>query len=379
MRREIWLACGFGLAAGMVVGSVALGGDVNATLHNPSAAVFSSASDLNVAAYSEEDSEKNEFVNSLVVLNGSTAVAPADYEFGVGLTGQKIAAVVGSLPGNISPHFALLSPVAQVVGPNGTDLTTGGLVEPGDAVSISSDTGNYGGVSTVVNATDPSTDQLLPKYTLNAEAYVDPSETSPGLSAASGSDLLNIPAGTYLYDPTVDCSIRVDPNNQKAAARIYAVDDNSFTSDGVDHFVIDGEPMDQALWSLWRYDSQGKYVGIINWNFELNPAALSEISFPADYLASLGLYSDPESEAALIDRSINTALENYLDKHGWSLVDFDPFPMGTTYTPLVVGEGYASGVDSAIFIPEPWSLPAAMVLIMFVLADSRRCPTFRRR
>jgi hypothetical protein len=371
------ICCVSGLLSGWALCGQVFAGSAIASAMNPSAPAFSSGGYLNVAAYSEQaDIGSNASVTSDVVLGGTTAASPGQYRSGVGLTSQKIAVPSGfkvsPLTGNTVPNYTFSGPVAQILGPGQFALTKGQLSEPDDEVSITSTTGAYSGSASVSNQTNPLINLNFPKYAITAEATVDDSgDVVPGDSSALAGDPVNIPAGTYTYDPSLDCSVQLNPKGEEGSARVYAVDGATFTSDSVDNFVADGEPLDQSLWTLTRYGSQGSVVGIRGYDFYLNPTALSEITFPASYLASLGSYTDTTSEALLIDQAVDDEISSLTGDIS-DLTDFDPFPTGTSYTPLMDGEEYADGADAAIEAPEPGAIFLPLVLAVLGVRELRR-------
>jgi hypothetical protein len=376
MRGMASIYCASALLCGLVLCGQTFAGSAKASAANPSAPAFSSGGYLNVAAYSEQvDIGSNASVTSDVVLGGSTAASPGQYRSGVGLTSQQIAVQngfkVSPLTGKMVPSYTYSGPVAQILGPGQFALNKGQLSQPDDHVSITSTTGAYSGSASVSNQTNPLINLNFPKYAINAEATVDDSgDVLPGDASALAGDPVNIPAGTYTYDPSLDSSVQLT-KDEEGSARVYAVDGATFTSDSVDNFVADGESVDHTLWTLTQYGSAGGAGGISGYDFYLNPAALSEITFPSSYLATLGSYSDATSEALLIDQAVDDDIFS-LTGGTSDLADFDPFPSGTTYTPSVDGEEYADGADAVIAAPEPGIIFLPAILAILGAQELRR-------
>ena len=93
-------------------------------------------------------------------------------------------------------------------------------------------------------------------------------------------------------------------------------------------------------------------------DFQLNPAALGEISFSSAFLATIGPYSDPASEAAAVDAAADLSIESQLvEDAGGAAVDLNAlnvFPAGTTYTVAANGVDYLDEVDAGVTgVPEP--------------------------
>jgi hypothetical protein len=337
----------------------------------PSAPAFSSGGYLNAAAYSEELGVKNEET-------GASAPDGVPFNSGVGLTSQKIAIPngvrVSPLTGRIVPAFTFVGPVMQILGTNGFALNKSVLANPDDEVEVYSLTGDYEGVATVANRTNPLVNDYFPKYSVTAIAtYSGALPPTPGDAGALAGDPVSIPAGTYNYDPNLSTSVDIDADGEEGAARVYAVDGATFTSDSVNNFVADGEPQDQTLWSLvMGANTPTPSVANVMIDFELNPAALSEITLPSSYVASLGSFANPTAEALLVDQQVDLQIAAEMTFTGdeGDLTDFDPFPSGTTYMPLSDGEHYADGADAAIEAPEPASV--CLFLVTACAAAMRR-------
>ena len=350
----------FGLNLGMcVVGSAAvcLGGSVKATQDNPDPTVFSTGGFMNVAAYSDEQGfGQNLTVTSNVVFGGVPQTAPGQYKTGVGLTSQTIFVPNGQMKLNLSgtkmiPDGSFLGPVAQNTSTTGLAFSKSRLSAVGDVDSITSQTAGWIGMGSVTNTSVPGRG----KYTVSASALAG---EFVGRSAGLAGDPIDIPSGSYPYDPNINVTVDIDPG-EAGDARVYAVDGSTFTGDNVENYQADGEPLQNALWSLvMGGTSPSSSTANVDVDFELNPAALNEITFPSSYLAGLGSYSNQTQEAQLIDQSMDNTImsDETFAANVDTLTNVDPFPSGTMFSPMTNGEAYNDGVDAAIEAPEPGTL-----------------------
>lgn len=362
-RRTLVGFCAWGF--GLVVCGAAQpcrAGSIQASADNPDPAPFNSSGGyMNVAAYSDQMGASNTTVTSTVVFGGVPQVAPANYKTGVGLTTTSIFVPNGKMKLNFAgtrmvPDGTYLKPVAQNTSTNGLAFTKNFLSAVGDQDTIESATGLYSGEASVSNTSVPGQG----KYTLSASAIAG---ILPGHAAALAGDPEDIPSGTYTYDPNITADINLT-SGEAGDARIYAVDGYTDTTDSVDNFIADDEPLNEALWSLViGGNTPSTNSSNVTVDFELNPTALNEITFPSSYLAALGSYSNQSSEASLVDQSMDTTLAaDMSDVAGQDdLTDVDPFPSGTTFTPETNEEEYSDGVDVGIEAPEPaaiWMISA---------------------
>lgn len=320
------MGIGFGLVA---FAPVCLGGSVKATEENPDPSVFSTGGFLNVAAFSEELGVTNHMVTPSVFLGGMEAMSPGQYKSGVGLTSQTIFVPDGGMKLNLSgtrmiPTGSFLGPVAQIVGPNGLALNKNQLTNVGDEVNINSTTDEYTGIGAVENTSIIGKG----KYQVSAQAIAG--DTEPGSAAALAGDPVDIPSGTYTYDPDITAEVDIDAG-EAGEAQVYAVDASTFTTDSVDNYDADGEPLQDALWSLViSSNTPSDTSNNVSVDFELNPAALNEITLPSSYVTLLGSFSTPAQEAALIDLADDLSITGDMSIVGDDdvLSDMDPFPSG---------------------------------------------------
>ncbi len=221
---------------------------------------------------------------------------------------------------------------------------------------------------------------LLHDYTGFASAYVDASgkqqakaqatnnkpanNPQPGNAIGEVIDPYTVSPGTASYIPTVSASIQLDGVGDSGTTTFSAVDSYVFTSDTIENFYYKNAPLSNALWSLTLSGSGPTLsTAAVGVNFELNPQALNEITFPPSYLASLGSYSNPTTEAALIDLSMDSSIQGVLTYNNSGEVDLpagvSPFPAGTTYSPSGGSVEYGDAAEAVIVgVPEPatWAL-----------------------
>ena len=369
MQRETVLRLSLGLGVGMMIAAPAWGGSVKATEANPSPSVFSTGGVMNVAAYSAEAGLANDIVTSTVVFGGVAQTAPANYNYGVGVTSQTIFVPNGKMKLNFAgtrmvPDGSFLGPVAQNISGTGLAFSKSKLSAVGDQNTIESQTNAWIGNGSVMNTGAAARG----KYTVSAFAI---SGAAPGNAAGLAGDPIDIPAGTYPYDPDINLDINLGPG-QAGEAQAFAVDADTFNTDTVDNYEQDNEPLGNALWSLTiGADMPTTSQNNVGVDFELNPVALTELGFPASYLSTLS-YNSETTEAAAIDQSMDTAIaSDMVDTAGEDdLTEVDPFPSGTTFTPEFDEEGYFDGVDASIEAPEPGT--AALLAVGLGAAMMRR-------
>jgi hypothetical protein len=240
------------------------------------------------------------------------------------------------------------------------------LKVPNDQVTIASSTGQYlGDASAFIN---PVGQRLLYASATFFPAPVGP--PPPGAAAGEAADPFFVPSSSspLTYDPVLNNRIQLNSTSLSGGALSWAVDSSVFTSDSVDNFLLDGAPLDKTLWFL-ALGAQGPITsqGGVGVDFEINPLALNEITFPSSFLAGLGTYSNTTQEAALIDKAIDQIVAGALTLNGSEadLLGFNPFPAGTTFTAANGGVEYADGVNAGLVAaPEPstWLLLATGAL-----------------
>jgi len=249
------------------------------------------------------------------------------------------------------------------------------IVKAGDSETITSASGAYSALAAQLAKADG---------TREIQAGTRLTDSVAGKAAAAAYDPVTIPGGsTYSYAPTVSASVQVDDLTTSAGTVSYALDSNTFTSGDLDTFPTGSPSMDPTLWYLGlSADGPVASVSDLGIDFELNPVALNEISFPTAYLTSLPGYSPsltPAELAALIDTQIETALMqpgviSIAGDGTASLSDYQFFPDGTTFTPANGQDvEYADGSNAAIEddVPEPES-GGFFVLAALGLGISRR-------
>jgi hypothetical protein len=215
--------------------------------------------------------------------------------------------------------------------------------------------------------------------TLQIQAYAIGLGSPNGKAAGAAYDPFIVPGGaTYTYAPAVDASVECDDTSSFASAMAYAVDSTTFTSDDLDNFPEDGAPMNQTLWFVGvSADGPIASVSDLGIDFELNPLALNEISFPTTYLSMLPGYSPTLSAAqlaVLIDAQIDGTLEQpgviTISDGTASISDYSLFPDGTTFTPFNGQDvEYGDGANAAEEeVPEPGAV-GLLVLALPLIAS----------
>jgi hypothetical protein len=370
---------------------------VTATISNGQDFDFlAAAGSFAVHAYSEQNGAKNATVTPTVVVGG-TAVAPiAGPLFGANAPpfpayyigdGAPVYVPTGMLtpPNNLNgrrnPVLTQLGPTRALLvnsdsgggggaqGPNQFDKTRW-LPAAGDQVTITSVTGQYMGQA--------SADNIGGTRVLSASADAGALPPPQGNAAARALDPYSISsgAGPLAYAPKLNGALNANAPGVAAGALWWATDSSVFTSDSVYKFTDDGEPLDKTLWYL-AIDDAGAINSLadVNVDFVLNPLALDEITFDPGFLSTIGSFSNPTTEAALIDAAIDQRVENALSLNGGALslsTDFDPFPSGTTFTPVAGGVTYGDGVEAAVAAPEPSS-------VLLLLPGAALAARIRRR
>jgi hypothetical protein len=181
-----------------------------------------------------------------------------------------------------------------------------------------------------------------------------------------------VPGGaSYTYAPIINVLMQSDVSALSAGVEYFAVDSTVYTSDTVDNFVEQGSPRDGTLWTL-DIAANGPVASPsgLDIDFELNPLALDEITFPTSFLITLPGYSPSLTHAQLaplINSAINSAIRGAfsIDSSGVaSISDFSFLPTGTMFTPLGGDVVYADGVNTGVAVPEPSTITLVLTGLM---------------
>jgi len=354
MRRVALPCVGLALSACVLMAGTPQAWGSNAYANNYNGlktANFDPKGDYGVFALTFQNDISNNTVTGDVVLNGAKVNNP-------GITvpmGQKVAEFQG---GNGNGFF-LKSELAKF----------------NDHRNLMSMTGQYS--STASAYVDNAGNRKAKATATNKKPAVNP---QPGGAIATVIDPFAVSSGSpYSYAPTVSGGLQLDGVGDSGSAYFFAVDSYLFTTDSIENYYADGAPASGDLWSL-NLTGSGPTVGTssVNVDFELNPLALSEITFPGAYLASLGNPGDPATAAALIDASIDTSISMALTYDPTlgevDLPDgFTPFPDGTTYTAAAGGVEYGDGAEAEVAgVPEPSGLALLGVVGLGLLRRRNR-------
>jgi hypothetical protein len=331
---------GFALSAcGLLFGTpMARGGTIIATVDNGlrTGTLGGPNGDYAVWAFSNQNQINNNTVSANVVLNGTTVMNPG--------TAVPQGGQFAILTGGTNGYF----PKAQ-------------LTKLNDLTNITSNTLQYTGSASAF------VDNAGKKITKALATNKKPAQ-NPQMGKAIGEviDPYMISSGSNAYLPTVSASIQLDGVGDSGSATYSAVDSYVFTSDTVENFYSSNAPLSNALWSLTLSGSGPTLsTAAVSVDFEFNPKALNEITFPPSYLATLGSYSDPTTEAALINLSMDASIRGALTYNSAGEVDlpagYSPFPVGTTFTPAGAGVQYGDAAEAEIVgVPEP--APGALLM-----------------
>jgi hypothetical protein len=243
------------------------------------------------------------------------------------------------------------------------------IANPGDNVTLTSTSGAYSATAKAFVSSGGVRGILA-----------DATGTPPpgGRSAARAFDPIDIPSGTaFSYSPTISATVQLGSAGIDGGFAYFAVDSSVFTSDTVDNYVQDGAPFDGSLWYLTvGGDSPTASTSDAQVDFQLNPLALNEIQLPTSFIASLGPFTDTDSEVLLIDSAIDQSIGSQLTLNGNTvgLDNVNVFPTGTTFGAINGGVEYAEDVDAALTTaPEPASL-VILATGLLACAAMRRVP-----
>jgi hypothetical protein len=288
-----------------------------------------------------------------------------------------VVPVTEGVAGGVGPTIRVPHPPSNLPISSGPPLVVergvpkANLSSAGDMDSLTSASGDYSGTATQFERS-VGFPNLATGTVKEIQAQVETSPTRstrirqalPGKAAAQAVDPFTVAGGSsYAYLIGVDASIDIDESPDQAGVLVFGTDSNMFTTDTLDNFVEDGDPLNDTLWTLalsgdGLIDSASE-LGI---DFELNPLALQEINFPTSYLAALPGYSaslTPDELAPLIDAEFDDRIGQAVSfGSGFpTLTGFSLFPDGTTYTPLNgLDDTYLDGVAAAVEAPEPSGL-----------------------
>ncbi|MFI5382396.1 MAG: hypothetical protein ACHRHE_24120, partial [Tepidisphaerales bacterium] len=291
--------------------------------------------------------------------------------------------VMEGVAGGVTPKIRVPHPPSGVPISSGPPLAVqrnipkSNLASAGDMDSLTSASGDYSGTATQFERVVGFPIATGTVKEIQAKVETSPTRSTrirqalPGNAAAMAEDPFTVAGGSsYAYLIGADVSINIDEAPDRAGALVFATDSNLFTTDSLDNFVEDGEPLNDALWTLevsgdGLIDSTAE-LGI---DFELNPLAPKEINFPTAYLTSLPGYSaalTPDELAPLIDEEFDGRVRDAMlfSSGSASLTGFSVFPDGTTYTPLNgIDDTYLDGVAAAVEAPEPSGLAVAGIAL----------------
>lgn len=379
IRQSVWLGCvvsalACGLWAteargGLLVVVPAAKNEAAGDIRSPfSSAGLGGAGTTNLKAYSRQDPPAAAGPNATVTSTLNGAAGPAPKTLNGASTGIDIPNPAPPPRFNRTPP-----PVVALQNQPKRNITANG-----DIQTLRSTSGSYSGVAGqeqgVLNGAGVRS--VFAYGIRNAGAV------APGQAAGGAFDPFTVPSGaSYSYQPIIDVLMQSDLAELSVGVGYFAVDSFVFTSDTVDNFTDDGSPSSGSLWTL-GISASGPVASPsgLNIDFELNPQALDEISFPTSFLVTLPGYSGSLTHAQLaplINTAINTKIRGAfaVDSNGVASVnDFSFLPAGTMYTPMggdvVYGDGVNAGVQAA---PEPSSLMlAGSAMLSLVLVRIRR-------
>jgi hypothetical protein len=329
--------------------------------------------DFSVKSFSQQGTAKNVTRTPTFISNGvPIAAGPTTYM--TSMTGAAIPVRTG-VDSKGNPTYTNFGQTFVILAPNGrSNIAKGSLKIRNDEVGVLSSTGSFTGEGAAVVGGAGMRSILA-----EAERF-DPN-SPPGAAAGQAVDPFTVTAsGSPLaYAPTIGGTVQLDAANESGGALYWAADSFTFTSDSIENFADDGTPLNDTLWYLsLGADEPTNSLSDMEIDFELDPLALQEIIFPSSFLASLGAYSDPTTEAALIDKAIDKTVASALSLTGDTVSlpsGFDPFPTGTTFSPEGGSVQYADGVDAGITAPEPGTGPlliAGLAGLALALVTRRR-------
>jgi hypothetical protein len=350
----------------------ARGASATATLANGKAFDALAANGfLGVRAFSNQNMVFNNTVTQMVTLGGvnrNPLPAPPNQMLNVPgyyvatRSPAKIMVPTGMFvpsklfPGKMNQVYNFFSPSVALVNNRGPGaLSKGDLSKFNDQYTITSNSGQYTGMASAF--IDPTGIRRI----MASASVAGPLPAPNGGAVGQVNDPIDIPAGSQLaYAPTVSGDVDLDSSNESGGAVFYAEDSNSFSSDVVDNFEADGDPLNQTLWylSIGASDTTTDGTAKVNVDFEMNPADLGEFSLPSSFVSSLGSFSNAMGEAGLIDGEVDSMLMSDLTVTG-DEVDLpsgglDLLPDGTMFdAPTGADDEFGDGAAAGISVPEP--------------------------
>jgi MYXO-CTERM domain-containing protein len=305
----------------------------------------------------------------------SRGAAPAAISFRT--NGSYIAVPTGQMykPMIFDGGKLITLPERMSTNTSGPTISAGPLSK--SSLSLPNDYANVQSTSAIYNGVAQAFVSSKGVRGIFASAYIAGNPPPGGAAAGQALDPINVPSGSsYPYTPTVTGSLEIDSTTVTGGFSAFVIDSSVFTSDTVDNFVADGEPMSGMLWSVTvGSDTPTNTAASVLVDFELNPLALNEIQFPSAFLASLGTYSDATTESLLIEEAIDQSLASQMTQTGneFDLVDASLFPAGTMFEAIAGGVEYADDVDAGIAAaPEPASAALVIVGLAGLLLHRRR-------
>lgn len=252
------------------------------------------------------------------------------------------------------------------------------LVTDGDDQILQSLSGDFKG-----GAYQASNDGKNTIYAFAKNRYlIRPADAPKTIGKAAGAayDPFMVPGGqSYAYQPNIDISIGSD-GDSSGSVLFYALDIHTYASSDLETFADAGMPMDQTLWNL-RIGADGPITSQLQLHiqFQLNPAALSEIHFaPSMTVGFANFYSLPPAvQAVLISAEIDTNLSTpgrFTVSGGTAtLTDYDLFAPGTTFTSSGGSVPFGEGVNvSGVEVPEPAVVALIVIAVVGSVAGRRR-------
>jgi hypothetical protein len=364
--------CGF-----FVLAQAAWCGSVNVTLDNKAGTLNTLAArgTVTVDAYSQQGNTKNTNVTSSAVTGGAAAAAGT---FAVGSSPSINASYTVGKNILVLKSLGRTVNLSRTAGPTPRSLLNkASLTMDGDNYTITSNTGAYTGMGKASVDADAMGNLIR---SVSASAMVAGAMPPSGEAAGRALDPFDTSAASAItvihnYDPTLNADVDIDAAHESGGVEAFAADSKTFTSDDLNNFDADRDPLGNTLWYLLlgsdEVTSDKSDVGV---DFVLNSEDLmdGELSFAPTFLGTVttdfGNYgSNMNQEATEIDEEIDKDIESssaFTDVgDNEEFTNLDIMPMGTTLT-LKGGEEYADEVDADISVPLPASAISGIVLLI---------------